>query len=272
MSNQDVKRWTEEAMKQEEINPVNMPIDVFLLEADGMTRFIKLFWEPAEDGSRPGLSTVANQLAETTADDISSLVRACRTVHTRILWPEDLLADRKGLVKRARFLVDELSAACDFAADDGLPEPLDVALSEAKERANADDTVANLVQTLADYADIAASIQERLAALGDFDTAVIEEAKQLVEKLSEGGPPQPGRPSSPEIDLRNRLLSLLVQQVRKVRAAVRYVFRRHPDIVRKVSSAYQRRKRSVTRKKKEEGDSTAPAAPQPATPVVATPI
>ncbi len=62
---------------------------------------------------------------------------------------------------------------------------------------------------------------------------------------------------------RNRFLQLLDQRVRRVRAVARFVFRKHPDIVRGVISLYERKrrldaKRSATRKKNAQ-----PATPAP---------
>jgi len=51
------------------------------------------------------------------------------------------------------------------------------------------------------------------------------------------GSPQRGRPASPDVDLRYRLLTLLDSRVRKVRRATRYVYRNHPDIARLAMSA-----------------------------------
>lgn len=262
MTDQSLQRWNAAAMKldRSEVSSVGMPIDVFLLEADAAARFVDLYWEAAGDGSRPGLSMLAKQLGVRIADEISSLVRACRAVHTRILWPEDTLAERGELVARARFLKAELAAGCEFVAGcdlvagDVLSKRVKIALAQAKERAGTDNTVANLVQSLADYAGIATTIIDRLVELGDFDAGMIEEAKKLMGRLGRSGSPQPGRPVSPDVDLRNRLLCLLSLRLRKVRSAARYVFRNHPDIARKFSSTYQRRKRWKTRNKKKTSE------------------
>jgi len=90
-------------------------------------------------------------------------------------------------------------------------------------------------------------------ALKDFDAEWIEETRVVAQKLSSEGPPVPGRPASPEIDLRNRLVTLLDQRVSKVRKAAGYVYRDHPETLRLVTSAYERQRRlEAKRKKKQE--------------------
>jgi hypothetical protein len=59
-----------------------------------------------------------------------------------------------------------------------------------------------------------------------------------------------GRAADPKIDLRNRLVTLLDQRVSKVRRAARYVFRDHPEVVRQVTSAYERKRRVETKRRK----------------------
>lgn len=264
MSEKDVERWNEEAMKLEqvEISTPGMPIDDLLLEADGTAHLMKTYWEPAKDGSRPGLSVMAKHLDFGKAEEIFSLVRASRTVHTRIIWPGEIRDDYKSMMDRAHFLLEELVAVCEFVTEDGVSESVDLALSKAKSRATADNTTASFIQSLVDYVGIAESIKGRLVEVGAFDVRMIDETKQLVSKLGRFGPARVGRPSSPDTDLRNRLLTLLGHRVKLVRLVARYVFHRHPDIARKFSSAYQRRKRSMSRKKKAEIGSSDPTSAQ----------
>ena len=47
--------------------------------------------------------------------------------------------------------------------------------------------------------------------------------------------------------LRNRLITLLLDRMRRVRAAARYVFRNHPEIARRATSTYERRRRARSR-------------------------
>ncbi|XXT21736.1 hypothetical protein WME94_09270 [Sorangium sp. So ce429] len=76
---------------------------------------------------------------------------------------------------------------------------------------------------------------------------------------------------------RNQLLHLMVERVGAIRKTAAHVFRRHPEIVREVTSAYERRRRAAARREKvrkaaEPGQAngkpaaaSAPATPAPAT-------
>jgi hypothetical protein len=100
--------------------------------------------------------------------------------------------------------------------------------------------------------------------LGGFDVALLDEATVLAVKLRERSAARPGPQNvSAEqraLELRSRLASLLTQRMSVVRSAAHFVFRRQPNIVREVTSAYERRCRAAWRRSSE----TAPAA-EPAT-------
>lgn len=83
----------------------------------------------------------------------------------------------------------------------------------------------------------------------DFDPGLIAAARGLAKKLLEK-PAEPS-PSSTEAQqarlLRNQLLVLIMNRVNRVRKAAAHVYRRHPEVLRQVTSAYQRRKRAELR-------------------------
>ena len=60
---------------------------------------------------------------------------------------------------------------------------------------------------------------------------------------------------------RNRLAALLVRRMNRVRAAARFVFRNHSDIVREVTSTYERRRRAARRRHAAETRQNPPAEP-----------
>jgi hypothetical protein len=57
---------------------------------------------------------------------------------------------------------------------------------------------------------------------------------------------------SEALQLRNRLAMLVYDRILLVRAAARFVFRGHPDLVKKVGSHYSRKRRAALRDKKSE--------------------
>lgn len=81
----------------------------------------------------------------------------------------------------------------------------------------------------------------------------------------------PSRREGPQSDearqsllLRNQVAVLLWQRLGAVRSAARYVFRHQAELVREVTSSYDRRKRAASRRRKQS-----PAATPP-TPVAAS--
>ena len=57
--------------------------------------------------------------------------------------------------------------------------------------------------------------------------------------------------------LRNRLATVLSNRMGVVRSAARFVFRNRPEIIREVTSAYERRRRAASRRaaaKKPKGE------------------
>jgi hypothetical protein len=103
---------------------------------------------------------------------------------------------------------------------------------------------------------VASRYRTELDGLGDFDVALLDEAKFLSAKLRERSAqrvgPQNVSAEQRALELRARLASMLAQRMGLVRAAAQFVFRRQPGIVREVTSAYQRRRRAERRRKAEE--------------------
>ena len=135
--------------------------------------------------------------------------------------------------------------------DDDVHEPADDALAAAKARAE-DDTRGTRIEYMFGVAAVAKDIKDRLVKIKNFDEKWIGELRDTAQKLSDEGPPPMGRPADPKIDLRNRMLVLLEQRVSKVRRAAQYVYDEHPEIVRMVTSAYERKKRLEAKRKKKE--------------------
>ena len=91
----------------------------------------------------------------------------------------------------------------------------------------------------------------RLVAVdSEFDSALIGEAKDLAAKLAVQSTVTPNSQAARSAKLlRDQLLVLLMNRVSQIRSAAKYVFPKHPDIVRKVTSAYERRRRAELRAK-----------------------
>lgn len=115
-----------------------------------------------------------------------------------------------------------------------------------------------LAQALRDYAALAEELKPRILEEDeDFDPAHIAEARKLADQLAVEAPAaqataeaqQKGRELT---RTRNKLLHLLVNQLRTVRRAAARVFERHPAIQREVTSVYERRRRAEARRRKRQ--------------------
>ncbi|MGK3965288.1 hypothetical protein WMF38_14060 [Sorangium sp. So ce118] len=186
------------------------------------------------------------------SDELLSIVHAVQEAQTRLLLIVDpTVAD---LGERARFVVDELESALEFLLDDDIDEPADAQLARIKEfHAQDGQRSSALSQALRDYAGLAESLKDRLVeADEEFDVRLIPEARKLAEDLQrrtlettpEGGT------SAAATTIRNQLLHLMLERVGAIRKTAAHVFRHHPEIVREVTSAYDRRRRAASRREK----------------------
>jgi hypothetical protein len=60
-----------------------------------------------------------------------------------------------------------------------------------------------------------------------------------------------GGEASELLKKRNQHTAVLLERMGRVRAAARYVFRHHPEILRQATSAYQQRRRAAAREARE---------------------
>ncbi|WP_437709301.1 hypothetical protein WMF45_33450 [Sorangium sp. So ce448] len=255
------ERWLDQAkaVAQAE-NPLRMPYDVFLKEAGQVAGFVAARWEPT--ASLPGLQRVKARLPASTADDILSLVHAAQTAQTTLLLLVDPVVIDHG--ERARFLIEELESAIEFLLDDGVDEPADTQLATIQAfHADSAQRSSALHQALSDYAGLAESLKDRLMEIDEaFDVALIKEARELARALAAApaAPPPADSEVKEATRIRNGMLVLLMSKMGLVRKAAARVFQRHPEILREVTSTYERRRRAAARRAK------AQQAPKPAAP------
>lgn len=245
----NVDKWRDAALAlaADEVQAPRVPVAVMLQEAAGVALFVRRRWEADAERKLPGLSLASAFVQAGIAEEIEELGEAARVLQTRVLFPERDALELRQKLERGETVLDELSAALELVLDDGVAEPADAALDLARQRLAADQSQAGMAQALSDFAGVAEQVKARISTLGDFEPALIEEARQLSRTITAAGPPQRGRPASPDLDLRNRMLTLLDRRVDRVRAAARYVYRHHPEVARQVTSAYERRRRAEWR-------------------------
>jgi hypothetical protein len=247
MANQEPEYWIEQSASLPSDNPLKVPYNVALIEAAQAAKFIDEYWEG--DGERPGLERYEARLPKTTSAEIKAIVVAVQWQHTKVLLMVDpLAAESSG---EASEVIDELESTIGFVLDDGVEEPADVQYEQVKQyHAQDGQSSSALAQALRDYAALAESIKDRIVAFDKgFDPALIDRARALADKLALA-PAAVADPSDQERERakRNRLLALMLQKVSLVRTTAAHAFRKHPEIARKVTSAYERRRRNAARK------------------------
>lgn len=253
----DLDAWKQEALAStnEALEP-KIPLHVLFGEAIDVARFVTKYWKAQKDGGavvRRGLEMAAKKdkkLNKKTGDDILSLQRAAQEASSLYLLAVDTTTDVNP-AERGRFVLSEMAAALEWLFDDGVEDEKDKML-RAIDEAHEDypETMDALASALDDYAHLAEPYRSELDGLGGFDSALIDEAKAIAGKLrSRPASPSPKTKEAREaLVLRNKLANLLNARMNLVRGAARFVFRDQPEVVREVTSAYERRKRAAARR------------------------
>jgi hypothetical protein len=258
-----IKKWNEKAWSLSSFSDVfSVPFHIILAEAVDVARFAQRNWEPGKSPAgletRPGLGSAAGSGAfqAETVSELLELVDALQQAQTnyRLL----VSGSRAAPMERATFVLTEIRSTLEWCFDDGQETDEDGQLENlAREHEGALSQDA-LAAALFDYAELGSRVEEKIAGLGGFDVALLDEARALASRLREqsAGPAAPHpRPAEREaLELRNRLATLLQERVARVRAAARFVFRRHPELIKEVGSAYARRRRAANRKASAEGE------------------
>jgi len=263
-----IERWAPEAQKAPDGElRLSVPLHVLLGEAVDVARFFEKYF-PSQEGTdgrtaRPGLDTVADErrhLTASTGQDILSLCEAVQSSQTAYLLT--LSPQGAAPMERGRFVVDEMSSTLEWLFDDGVEDTRDAQLASVVAEHETDpDSADALASELEDYAALAGAHRKAMDGLGGFDPALIDEAKTLAAELR-------ARPATPIVlsdesrnakSLRDRLATVMLGRMNVVRSAARFVYRQWPEIVREVTSAYERRRRAAARR---AGAKKAPGNPE----------
>jgi hypothetical protein len=260
-----IAKWTPLAVNAEEAR-ATAPLHVLLGEAIDVASMMRHYWEPkVEKGGRiPGFAGVASNQTVTPelATEIQELQLAVATAHSEYLVLVQTAADTP--LDRADFVMSEIRSTLEFLFDDGKSDEADVQLENLRVAFADSASQDAMALALEGYAELAGRHREGLEKIAGFDVALIEEARELAAALRQQSAAALIR-STPDaqrqaLSLRNRLLMLLVERVKRVRRAAAYVFRNHPEIVRKFTSAYERRRRTAQNRAKAEAEEAEVAA------------
>jgi hypothetical protein len=282
----DLVLWTKAAaaIPESQIRVIAVPFHVFLGEAVDIARFFNRYWDDQRDHEggvvHRGLCSAATRstssararsgrgadvltLTSKTGEEILELQRASQEAHTAYL----LSVDPKSVddpLARGRFLVGEIQATLTWIFPEGGTDRRSAQLANvALAHANDPESTDALAGALDDFAGLALEAADEMDGVGGFDARFIAEAKALAAELRSR--PTQATALSPAtraaLELRNRICSLLADRIALVRNAARFVFRDQPEIAREATSAYERRRRSASRRAGDAKSTPPPAEP-----------
>lgn len=270
LSSAEVERWRAEAMAltaAEVGRLTRLPFSVAVGEAVDVVQFYDQHWKAQRQGGTvvmPGFELVAGKpnplIQKGLGADIFSLVQAVGHAHANYQLAVERLPATP--LERGHELLSELRASLVYLFDDGVEDQEDARLAKlADVHADSRFTLDGLAVALTDYGTMANLHRAALEGLGTFSVATIDEALALVDTLRLRSPTPASQTEEARAakDLRDRLLTLMDVRVRAVRAAARYVFRGHPELVRDVGSSHERRRRAAARRASSQEPATQPS-------------
>ena len=219
----------------------SLPLQRLVLEARVLADFVERYWEPhgARRGRLPGMRAAAEamEMKREIARDLRDLASAVQSTDSE-LRATRVRGERLPLAA-ARGALAELRAPLRFLLDGR--ERLELEKIERAPRARSAYAWALALET---HAILAEKHAPALARLGNFASDLPERARHLALSLR-----QPRRHLAADearrarLRLRDALMTLLMDRIRAVRAAARYVFRDHPAIVKQATSDYERKRK-----------------------------
>ena len=240
--------WILKAEEVSEPQAPAVPLRVLLEEAAVAAHFMSRYWR--EDKDLPGMCQAGPEVSEEIGREILELCRAVQEAQSLYLSLSKEKMDTRQISDRARFLLREFKYVTRWAFRlDGAE------LAEKRLRAlrksyrNKPKKAAYLAAELRDYASLITEYRKLVTQVESFDLGFVEEAQTVAKQLHSV---RPGRPCKSTrcneiLRLRKQLTHLLMERVRLVRTAARFVFRNHPAVVREITSRYERRRRARSR-------------------------
>ena len=257
MSSNEINKWKDEVAALEEKRVrLGRPIDVFLGESIDVAKFHARYWAAIRDANgtivRPGLELAAGGrgtkalLTAETGAEIRSLQAAARAADTEYQFT--LTRPNRAPTDEGNAVLGRMVAALRWLLDDGIEDEADVKLATLAARHDSPTTNDALASALEAYADLADELRGDLEGFETFDVGTIAQARGLAGELRESAGPGPVSDAARRaIALRDGLFVLLRRRMRIVRRAAEFVFQEHPEIVKELASAYDRRRRGRNR-------------------------
>jgi hypothetical protein len=235
--------WRERALTVPgEVLSSSLPLRILLDEAAIAATFSRRRWRST--AAHPGLESAVNETF--TADTGRELAELRSAVDEADVAYRAIPARPPGVAAEARRILRAITATLAWHLDGG---------DDARGRAQLDAlraghpkvgrSAAALATALEDSARLAESYRSAITGLGGFDPRELDAALILARALRERSRAPREQPAARReaLALRNKLVALLRDRLATVRAAARFVFRDHPEIIREVTSEHERTRR-----------------------------
>lgn len=231
---------------------LGMPVGAYLIEALAVAKLARRHWRPDAARGLPGLCELEPDLDPQVAGEITTLVERLTDLQSRHqAAPRREIPD---ILRRARFLMDQLRAWLRYQFQIRPQHPLRAAWRDLEGQRFPRNDAGSAALPLHGRVHLVDRLVAQGCALPAGLRELLEEARRLVAVLQAAPPPaSPGRPASGLVPQRDLLLAQLHRRVLAVRAAVRLVFRDHPDVLALAGSAYRRAQRTRQAARKKQG-------------------
>lgn len=238
-STKELEEWVR-GQTSEKVKRGTVPLKILVEDADRVVDFARRHWEPTL--ALPGLKTAGLGLTEESISRIDFLKAALLDTDEKHAAQLQIDLDKRKHLERAQRLLFDFTVFLDwYAAATGEDEMSDETARMQDEYSQSQtDLPDELAHMLYEYASLTKEILEDVEEIGGLSMQSVTEAYELIPRLVDiSNSPAPVSEETRRLaDLRNQLAVLLEQEIERVRKATRFIFRAHPEIVKKVSSTY----------------------------------
>lgn len=240
-----VRRWTQRTATLSDEGP-RLPVGALLGEAIDVAEFIETnFHEKTSNGLvTPGLSEYVKDEGFTaeTSTELRELQLAGNTIDSRY---QNLAQKEEGTtVEVAEALIRELRFALSFVLEDGEHPAGEEQLERLRDKEAENRSQDGVALVLDNYRELAREYAKELSTVPDYDAGLVDEAIAVAQGLRQRSADalsgNTARQQRELLSLRNRFLTAIADRLKESRRVIRYVFRDHPDLVKRATSSYAR--------------------------------
>jgi hypothetical protein len=238
--------WARRAAKSAPLVP-RMQLHRFVGEAFELALFVEEFWEPRAELEAPGLVTVASSaFTRNSANEIRELALA--VLHWEGKSKTAYVRRADAPVARGRVVLSELLSSLAFLLEAEPSSRGAAALRKVRESLEP-GSHDGLALALESVARLAEQHRRALVKLPGLDASLLDEAPSLAQALRKHSATALTREDARSSfrNTRLRVSRLLHDRVTAARAAIRFAFRAHPDLVALATSEYKRTSRATQR-------------------------